>query len=76
MRLNRCGGGVIMKIDRYKIELALAAQGLTQSGLAESSDISKQTVCAVLARGTCSILTAGKLAKGLGLTVQEITKED
>lgn len=65
-----------MKIDSFKIKLMLAEQGITQSILAERCGISRQNVSAMLGRGTCSIATVGKLAKGLGVDVQEISKEE
>ena len=65
-----------MKIDSFKIKLILAEQGITQSILAERCGISRQNVSAMLGRGTCSIATVGKLAKGLGVDVQEISKEE
>ena len=65
-----------MILNRHIIALALAEQELTQSDLAKRSGISRQSISTLLARGTCTPVTAGKLAKGLCHTVQEITKED
>lgn len=65
-----------MKIDSFKIKLLLAEQGITQAVLAERCGISRQNVSAMLGRGSCSIATVGKLAKGLGVEIQEIIKEE
>ena len=65
-----------MKIDSFKIKLLLAEQGITQAVLAERCGISRQNVSVMLGRGSCSIATAGKLAKGLGVEIQEIIKEE
>ena len=65
-----------MKIDTKKVVLILAEQGLTKTALAERSGMSRQNISTILWRGTCEPATAGKLAKGLGVSVAEITKED
>lgn len=65
-----------MKLDTHKISVALAEKELTRTALAEKSGISRQSLSTILARGTCSPVTAGRLAKGLGLKVTEVTKED
>lgn len=65
-----------MKIDTKKVVLILAEQGLTKTALAERSGMSRQNISTILGRGTCEPATAGKLAKGLGVSVAEITKEE
>ena len=65
-----------MKIDTKKVVLILAEQGLTKTALAERSGMSRQNISTILGRGTCEPATAGRLAKGLGVSVAEITKED
>jgi DNA-binding XRE family transcriptional regulator len=65
-----------MKIDKQKILLLLAQRGLTKAALAELAGIARQNISAILERGTCNTVTAGKLAKGLGVPVAEIVKED
>ena len=65
-----------MKLNVNKIKLVLAEKGMLLQELAAQSGISRQSVSAVMARGTCSIVTAGKLAEGLGLSVTEIVRED
>ena len=65
-----------MRIDSIKIKLILAEQEMTRTELAERCGISRQNVSTILTRGTCEPKTAGKLAKGLGIPVAEIAKED
>lgn len=61
-----------MKINAIKIESILAEQGITRTVLAEKCGISRQNVSTVLRRGTCEPKTVGKLALGLGVSVNDI----
>lgn len=65
-----------MKINVHKIKLILAEREMTRANLAERCGISRQNVSNILTRGTCEPKTAGKLAKGLGVPVEEIAEED
>lgn len=65
-----------MKIDSIKIKLLMAEQEINQSILAERCGVARQSVSAMLARGTCSIAKVGKVAKALGVSVAEIVKEE
>lgn len=65
-----------MKINVYQIKLILAEREMTRSDLAERCGISRQNVSTILTRGTCEPKTVGKLAKGLGIPLEEITEED
>lgn len=65
-----------MKIRKHQIMLLVAERGLTKAALAELCGISRQNLSTLLLRGTCAPATAGKLAKGLGVPVAEIVKED
>lgn len=65
-----------MKINVHKIKLILAEREMTRSDLAERCGISRQNVSTILTRGTCEPKTVGKLAKGLGIPLEEITEED
>ena len=64
-----------MTISATKINLLKAEQRLTNSALAERSGISRQSISTILLRGTCTPITAGKLARGLGVSVADIIKE-
>jgi len=64
-----------MTISATKINLLKAEQRLTNSALAERSGISRQSISTILLRGTCNPITAGKLARGLGVSVADIIKE-
>ena len=64
-----------MTISATKINLLKAEQRLTNSALAERSGISRQNISTILLRGTCNPITAGKLARGLGVSVADIIKE-
>lgn len=65
-----------MKIDSIKIKLLMAEQEINQTVLSERCGIARQNVSTLLARGTCSVVSAGKIAKALGIPVREIIKED
>lgn len=64
-----------MKLDILKIEIFLAENGLSKSEYAKRCNISRQNISTILRRGSCEPVTAGKLAKGLGIPVGEITAE-
>lgn len=64
-----------MTISATKINLLKAEQRLTNVALAERSGISRQSISTILLRGTCNPITAGKLARGLGVSVADIIKE-
>lgn len=65
-----------MTISATKINLLKAEQRLTNSALAERSGISRQSISTILLRGTCTPITAGKLARGLGVSVADIIREE
>lgn len=64
-----------MNISATQIELLKAERGWTNVTLAERCGISRQSISTVVRRGTCSPITAGKLARGLGVPVTDIIKE-
>ena len=64
-----------MKINRQKIELEMARQGISTTQLAEKAGIARQNISTVLGRGTCTPPTAGKLAKALGVDIEAIAEE-
>ena len=61
-----------MTINVVKIEAKIAELGITKKALAENCGVSAQNISTIIRRGTCEPKTAGKLAMGLGLPVQEI----
>lgn len=65
-----------MKIDSRKIKLILAEKGMTRTVLSERCGLSRQSISTIMGRGTCSVVSAGKLAQGLGVPVLEIVKEE
>lgn len=64
-----------MNINAAKIELLLAKRGMTKAALADRCGICRQNISIVIRRGTCEPKTAGKLAKGLGVPVDDIISE-
>lgn len=64
-----------MVLDSHKVNLWLANKGMTKTELAQKCGISCTGLCNVLVRGRCNPVTAGKIANGLGVSVEEIVKE-
>lgn len=65
-----------MRIDVSRIKLLIAEQEINQTILAERCGISRQNISTIMTRGTCAPRNAGKLARGLGVPISEIIKED
>lgn len=64
-----------MNISIRKIETCLATQKMSMTRLAEASGISRQNISTIVRRGTCNPCTAGKLAVGLGVNIEDIVEE-
>ena len=64
-----------MKINTNKVVLILAEKEMTKTNLAERCEISRHNLSTILGWGTCSPKTAGKLAKGLGISITEIMED-
>lgn len=64
-----------MQLDILKIETFLAENRLSKSEYAKRCSISRQNLSTILRRGSCEPITAGKLARGLGIPVSEIVAE-
>lgn len=65
-----------MKINRLKLDLLQAEQGFTCSEVAEKAGISRQSFSTIRQRGTCSILSAAKIAKALEVELTEIIETE
>ena len=65
-----------MQLNTHHIKVVLAERGMTWAQLAHASGLSKQNVSSVIHRGTCTPRTAGKLAVGLAVSVEEIVKNE
>lgn len=63
-----------MVLNVKEIKAEMARQKLTASDLAKRACISRQSISAILKRGTCAIPNAGKIADALGIDVEKITK--
>lgn len=64
-----------MKIDKAKLEIAMARAQLNRNTLAEKAKMPIPTVCNVYTRGTCKPATAGRIAEALGVDVTEIIEQ-
>lgn len=61
-----------MRIDSQRVYLCLAERSMTQKQLAELCGVPRTNISTILGRGTCTAATLGKIARGLGVPVEEI----
>lgn len=64
-----------MKISKRQIQFYMAEKKLTMTALAGAAGMSRQQLSVIMAKGTCTPLSAGKIADGLGVTVMDIVEE-
>ena len=64
-----------MKVDERKLEMYMARLCLRKQDLARLSGLSSSTITKVLAGYDVTARTAGRIAKGMGLEVEEIIVE-
>lgn len=61
-----------MKINTLRIKQHMYANLMTQQQLAKAAGVSRATINCTLLKGSCSIQTAGKIAKAMGVRPSEI----
>ena len=64
-----------MNINSGQINILLAEKKMTGAELAKRSGIARQNLSCIMKRGTCSPVSLGKIADGLGVPVSEIMAE-
>ena len=64
-----------MKINRRKLEIAMARAKFNRDDLARKAEMSIPTIQNVLARRSCKPATAGRIADALGVDVTEILED-
>ena len=64
-----------MKISDLKFEIALANSGLTIGEAAERAGLSRQRYSLILNQKNVTPQAAGKIAKGVGVRVEEIIEQ-
>ena len=65
-----------MKLNRTKIDAQMAREGITAADLAERIGMKRQPIYFTLSKERCSPTTAGRIAKGLNVDVEEITMRE
>jgi plasmid maintenance system antidote protein VapI len=60
-----------MKINKDKIELIIAKKGLSYADVAKKIGMTRQNFSHIKCRGTCTPKTAVRIAKGLGVELEE-----
>lgn len=61
---------------KENLEIMAARRGLRLSQLADKAGLNRQNMSIVKKRGTCTAMTAIKIADVLGVDVTEIIEED
>lgn len=61
-----------MKLDRNKVNAVMAEKLFSVKRLAEESGASERTVSTAIKGNNCTHITAGKIAKALGVKTIEI----
>lgn len=61
-----------MKVNVSKISLIMAQKQLKSQDVAQMGGISRQALSVIRAKGTCTEISLSKIAKGLGVEVEEI----
>ena len=64
-----------MQVDYKKLFTICANRGFTLSYVAEISQIPRQTIANIRTGKNITTVTAGKIAKALGVSVDEILKD-
>lgn len=65
-----------MKVDKRKLEIAMARAQLNRDTLAMKACMPIPTVCNVYSRGSCKPATVGRIAAALGVDVTEILADE
>lgn len=65
-----------MKVDRRKLEIAMARAKLNRDTLAAKAQMPIPTICNVCSRGSCKPATLGRIAEALGIDVTEILADE
>ena len=64
-----------MKVDKRKLDIAMARAQLNRGDLAKKAGMSVQALCNVMQRKNCRPGTIGKIADALGVDVTEIIED-
>lgn len=64
-----------MKIDSFCIKMLLAKRGMSVSEFERRNGIAQNTFGKILKRGSCSLVMAGRIAKGLRVSPEKIVDD-
>ena len=59
-------------LDVYEIQLLRAERMLTLKQLAKKAGMNQQNLSVILRRGTCRVISAGRIAAAFGIPVERI----
>ncbi len=65
-----------MKIDRKKLQIAMARACMSRNDMSEKSGVPIGTLCNMTSKGSVAPVTAGKIARALGCDVTEILLDE
>lgn len=68
-------GGVILKVDKTKVQLKMAKMGFNQLQLAEHTGVSRQTISCIMNGRECRPELFGRIAKALKTEPEDIIKQ-
>ncbi len=61
-----------VRVNVKRICGAMVELDMTQTDLAKTAGMSRQSISTILGRGTCSAKSVGKIASSLGLRLEEV----
>lgn len=64
-----------MKIKTFKVKCLMADKDLNTIELAKATGVSRNTISSIINGKSCSLTTAGKLAKALNVSLEDIAEE-
>lgn len=64
-----------MKIKTFKVKCLMADRDLNTIELAKATGVSRNTISSITNGKSCSLTTAGKLAKALNVSLEDIAEE-
>lgn len=65
-----------MQVSKQKIEIILARSGKKKKDVVVKSGVTYQHLSTILRRGTCEPHVAGRIARALGVEIEEIIADD
>lgn len=65
-----------MELNKWGIDMAMAVSRISCKELAQRMSCSENNLHRILKRGSCQPITAGKIARALGVPVESIVRKE